>query len=258
MHDGFTIADTVAYEQRHNEANGEDNRDGHSENYSRNWGVEGPTDDPAINDARQRVMRSMLTTLFTSLGTPLLLAGDEFGRSQGGNNNAYCQDNPIGWVDWSVRDTPEGSALFDFTSRLIALRKAHVLLRAPAFLYAETLPGIDVADLEWWDERGQPLSSEDWDNPEGRALAMRRARVLDDGTVEALTLLLNASGDAITFHLPAPDVERTVLVDSSKPTQEPFTIGNDYEVGPQTAVLLRWTIDVGAPEPDADGAEQSQ
>ena len=256
VHDGFTIADTVAYEQRHNEANGEDNRDGHSENYSRNWGVEGPTDDPAINDARQRVMRSMLTTLFTSLGTPLLLAGDEFGRSQGGNNNAYCQDNPIGWVDWSVRDTAEGSALFDFTARLIGLRKEHQLLRAPAFLYAEKLPGIDVADLEWWDERGQPLSSEDWDNPEGRALAMRRARVLEDGTIEALTLLLNASGDAITFHLPAPDVERTVLVDSSKPTEEPFTIGDAYEVGPQTAVLLRWTADVSEPEA-AGGADNT-
>ncbi|MBB3911766.1 glycogen debranching protein GlgX [Sphingomonas desiccabilis] len=258
VHDGFTLADTVAYEQRHNEANGEDNRDGHSENYSRNWGVEGPTDDPAINDARQRVMRSMLTTLFTSLGTPLLLAGDEFGRSQGGNNNAYCQDNEIGWVDWSKRDTPEGKALFDFTSRLIALRHEHELLRAPNFLYADKLPGTDINDLEWWDERGQPLSSDDWNNPEGRALVMRRARQLEDGRIEAMTLLLNASGDAITFHLPPPDVPRTVLVDSARPEETAFEIGNDYEVGPQSAALIRWVADIAETEPEPGAASEEQ
>lgn len=252
VHDGFTLADTVAYEQRHNEANGEDNRDGHSENYSRNWGVEGPTDDPAINDARQRVMRSMLTTLFTSLGTPLLLSGDEFGRSQGGNNNAYCQDNEIGWVDWSKRDTPEGQALLAFTSRLIALRHQHALLRAPSFLHAEKLPGTDINDLEWWDEQGQPLSSDDWNNPEGRALVMRRARQLEDGRIEGMTLLLNASGDAITFTLPAPDVPRTVLVDSARPEEDAFEIGNEYELGPQSAALIRWVADIAEPEAPAE------
>ena len=252
VHDGFTLADTVAYEQRHNEANGEDNRDGHSENYSRNWGVEGPTDDPAINDARQRVMRSMLTTLFTSLGTPLLLSGDEFGRSQGGNNNAYCQDNEIGWVDWSKRDTPEGQALLAFTSRLIALRHQHALLRAPSFLHAEKLPGTDINDLEWWDEQGQPLSSDDWNNPEGRALVMRRARQLEDGRIEGMTLLLNASGDAITFTLPAPDVPRTVLVDSARPDEDAFEIGNEYELGPQSAALIRWVADIAEPEAPAE------
>ena len=110
VHDGYTLADTVAYEQRHNEANGEDNRDGHGENYSRNWGAEGETEDEGILQTRRRVMRSMLTTLFTSLGTPLLLAGDEFGRTQHGNNNAYCQDNEISWVDWSLLDTEAGRA----------------------------------------------------------------------------------------------------------------------------------------------------
>ncbi|MBM7405416.1 MULTISPECIES: glycogen debranching protein GlgX [Sphingomonas] len=252
VHDGFTLADTVAYEQRHNEANGEDNRDGHSENYSRNWGVEGPTDDPAINDARQRVMRSMLTTLFTSLGTPLLLSGDEFGRSQGGNNNAYCQDNEIGWVDWSKRDAPEGQALLAFTSRLIALRHQHELLRAPSFLHAEKLPGTDINDLEWWDEQGQPLSSDDWNNPEGRALVMRRARQLEDGRIEGMTLLLNASGDAITFTLPAPDVSRTVLVDSARPDEDAFEIGNEYELGPQSAALIHWVADIAEPEAPAE------
>jgi isoamylase len=239
VHDGFTLADTVAYEQRHNEANGEDNRDGHSENYSRNWGVEGPTDDPAINEVRQRVMRSMLTTLFASLGTPLLLAGDEFGRTQNGNNNAYCQDNEIGWVDWSRRDTPEGETLMRFTSRLIALRKESPLLRPPAFLYGEpTADGFN--DLEWWDERGQPLSDEDWTNPNGRALVMRRARLLEDGRLEAMSLLLNASPDPLTFNL-YPSVKRTVLIDSARPDDLPFEIGDSYEVGPHGAVLISWT-----------------
>jgi len=197
-------------------------------------------------------MRSMLTTLFTSLGTPLLLSGDEFGRSQGGNNNAYCQDNEIGWVDWSKRDTPEGQALLAFTSRLIALRHQHELLRAPSFLHAEKLPGTDINDLEWWDEQGQPLSSDDWNNPEGRALVMRRARQLEDGRIEGMTLLLNASGDAITFTLPAPDVPRTVLVDSARPEEDAFEIGNEYELGPQSAALIRWVADIAEPEAPAE------
>ena len=207
VHDGYTLADTVAYEQRHNEANGEDNRDGHGENYSRNWGAEGETEDEGILQTRRRVMRSMLTTLFTSLGTPLLLAGDEFGRTQHGNNNAYCQDNEISWVDWSLLDTEAGAQLMRFTARLIALRREYPLLRSNNFLHGGATSD-DVDDLEWWDERGQSLSDDDWNNPEGRALVMRRARRLEDGGVEAVTLLLNASGDMLTFHLPAPDVAR--------------------------------------------------
>ena len=105
-HDGFTLADVVSYIERHNEANGEDNRDGHGENYSANWGVEGPTDDPAIKETRARVQRAMLATVFFSQGTPMLLAGDEFGRTQRGNNNAYCQDNEISWLDWKQAETP--------------------------------------------------------------------------------------------------------------------------------------------------------
>ncbi len=240
VHDGFTLADTVAYEQRHNEANKEDNRDGHSENYSRNWGAEGPTGDPDILNARARVMRSMLTTLFTSLGTPLLLAGDEFGRTQHGNNNAYCQDNEIGWVDWSRLKTEDGAALMRFTTRLIALRKAHPVLRAGAFLYGAAMPGTDINDLEWWDERGQSLSDEDWSNPEGRALVMRRARRIDR-RIEAVSLLLNASGDTLTFSLPAPDVDRTLLIDSNRPDDDEQIVGNSYELGPQSAALLCWT-----------------
>ncbi|QNE31580.1 glycogen debranching protein GlgX [Sphingomonas sp. NBWT7] len=240
-HDGFTLADTVMYEDRHNEANGEDNRDGHDNNHSRNWGAEGPTDDPAINDARGRVMRSMMTTLLASLGTPMLVAGDEFGRTQGGNNNAYCQDNEISWLDWRAAASPEAQQQIDFTARLTELRRRYPVLRAATFLYGQNSPGHGVNDVEWWDERGQRLSDEDWQNPEGRALMMRRATRTEDGEVEAVSLLLNASEAPITFRLPAPETHRRVLIDSAKPDQGEVEIGNEYEVAPQGAVLLTWT-----------------
>ena len=246
-HDGYTLADLVSYEERHNEANGEDNRDGHDNNLSRNWGAEGPTEDDAILETRGRVRRAMLTTLLASLGTPMLVAGDEFGRTQGGNNNAYCQDNDISWIDWSLLDSDEGKALFDFTARLIALRQAHPVMRAATFLYGQDSPGFGVNDIEWWDERGQQLSADDWNNPEGRALAMRRAVLRDDGRVEALTLLLNASDDPVDFTLPAPSATREVLIDSAQPDREPFAIGDDYGVQAHSAVLVCWIGDQPAP-----------
>ena len=119
-HDGFTLNDVVSYNDKHNEANGEDNRDGNDNNHSWNCGVEGETDDPDIRALRERQKRNMLTTLLLSQGTPMLLAGDEFGRTQGGNNNAYCQDSEIGWIDWQI--IPDGEALLAFTRRLLALR----------------------------------------------------------------------------------------------------------------------------------------
>ncbi|MDX3901105.1 MAG: glycogen debranching protein GlgX [Sphingobium sp.] len=242
-HDGYTLADLVSYEERHNEANGEDNRDGHDNNLSRNWGVEGPADDPGITAVRGRVRRSMLTTLLASLGTPMLVAGDEFGRTQGGNNNAYCQDNEISWLDWSIMEGEEGKALFDFTVRLIALRKAHPVLRAPVFLHGDVSPDCGGGDIEWWDERGEPLSPDDWNNPEARALAMRRAIVDADGRVEAITLLLNAGDMDMPFSLPAPSAAREVLIDSAEPYREPFSIGDDYVVQAHSAVLIRWIGD---------------
>ncbi len=239
-HDGFTLADTVMYEERHNEANGEDNRDGHSHNASCNWGVEGPTDDEAVNDARGRVMRSMLTTLLTSLGTPMLVAGDEFGRTQQGNNNAYCQDNEISWLDWKAAATPDGQAQIEFTGRLAELRRRFPVLRSPTFLYGEETAAGGVNDIEWWDERGAQLSPEDWQNPDGRALMMRRAMATADGEIEAVSLLLNASGDPVTFHFPTPHATRTVLVDSANPEQGEVSVEDSYEVAPQGAVLVTW------------------
>ncbi|MBM6575765.1 glycogen debranching protein GlgX [Microvirga sp. SRT01] len=252
-HDGFTLYDTVAYEQRHNEANKEDNRDGHSENYSRNWGAEGEADDEGIKATRATVQRSMLTTLFASLGTPMLVAGDEFGRTQGGNNNAYCQDDEISWLDWSRAASPEGKSLLDFTSRLADLRSRYPVLRSKSFLYGQNSPGHGVNDIEWWDERGEQLSSDDWNNPDGRALLMRRAVKLDSGEIEAVSLLLNASDDTITFTLPPPHSDRVVLIDSTKPDLREEAIGDDYELGAHGAALIAWKV-----APEATGQDDGE
>ena len=240
-HDGFTLRDTVTYADKHNDANLEDNRDGHSENYSANWGAEGETDDRDIVEVRERVMRSMLTTLFASLGTPLLVAGDEFGRTQGGNNNAYCHDDAISWLDWDRAATPEGEALIDFVARLTALRREHPVLRATSFLYGDSVEKNALDDIEWWDERGEELSDADWNNPEGRALLMRRSERMENGDVQAVSLLLNGGSETIAFKLPPPHAERTVFIDSFRPEQGPTVIEDEYEVGPQSAVILAWT-----------------
>ncbi len=235
----------MAYEERHNEANKEDNRDGHSENYSRNWGAEGETDDEGIKATRATVQRSMLTTLFASLGTPMLVAGDEVGRSQGGNNHAYCHDDEISWLDWSKMESEEGKSLFAFTSKLTELRRRFPVLRSKSFLYGDDIAiqsDVSVNDIEWWDERGEQLSADDWNNPDGRALLMRRATTLEDGSVEAVSLLLNGADDALTFHLPPPHATRTVLIDSTRPDQGEVEFDDEYELGAHGAALVVWRV----------------
>lgn len=157
-HDGFTLADLTAYNAKHNEANRESNHDGHGANYSDNGGEEGPTDDPAILARRALRRRNLLATVFLSQGTPMLLAGDEIGNSQAGNNNAYCQDNPIGWVDWAQAD----SALLAFTRRLIALRRAHPCLRQEGFLHSQQRADDGLPDVEWSAFDGKPVA---WRDP---------------------------------------------------------------------------------------------
>jgi isoamylase len=215
-HDGQTLEDLVSYEGKHNDANGEDNRDGHSDNHSRNWGAEGLTDDAGILAARQRAKRGMLLTVFMSLGTPMLMAGDEFGRTQKGNNNAYCQDNEISWVDWSLLSNSPGADLATFVSRLAELRRSHKIIRSGAYLYGkqELAPGIH--DIDWFDERGRPLSDDDWINPEGRALVMRRAIRAEDGGLEIVALLINGSEETLLFELPCALTWR-IAIDSAKP-----------------------------------------
>jgi isoamylase len=243
-HDGYTLADLVSYEERHNEANGEDNRDGHDNNHSRNWGVEGPTDDPGIIETRAKVQRAMLTTLFASLGTPMLVAGDEFGRTQNGNNNGYCQDNEISWLDWKLLETEAGASLNEFVGKLADLRARYPVLHAATFLYGQDSPGHGVNDVEWWDERGLQLAPEDWQNPEGRALSMRRAIQNKEGRVEAVNLLLNAGDTAIRFSLPGPFKERLLLIDSARPDAPEEPIEGEYELAAHAAAVICSTYDL--------------
>jgi glycogen operon protein len=240
-HDGYTLADLTAYEHRHNEANGENNQDGHSNNLSRNWGAEGPTDDQGVEETRGLVRRSMLVTLLCSLGTPMLLGGDEFNRTQLGNNNAYCQDNEISWFDWEQARSEEGEAMTRFVARVIALRHRFPGLRCARFLHGENETAPGLPDIDWFDDRGVNLSAEDWNNTDGRALLMRRSRRGQDGTIETLSLLLNASDEALEFKLPPPAIPRLVLIDSARPEAEEHEVEGVYPLAAHAAALLLWT-----------------
>ncbi|MDO5706588.1 MAG: glycogen debranching protein GlgX [Paracoccus sp. (in: a-proteobacteria)] len=202
-HDGFTLMDTVSYAEKHNEANGEGNRDGHGHNLSDNMGTEGPSDDPAIIARRDRRRRNLLATLMLSQGTPMMLAGDELGNSQQGNNNAYCQDNPIGWVDWDRAD-PD---FLSFCRHLIAFRRAHPILRQRRFLHSQRRPQDGLPDLFWRRIDGAPMEIGDWADPELRLLAveLRMASGSPDYAARegALFLVFNA-GDAAQVCLPDP------------------------------------------------------
>ncbi|MEM7272015.1 MAG: glycogen debranching protein GlgX [Actinomycetota bacterium] len=166
-HDGFTMADLVAYNHKHNEANLENNRDGESHNRSWNSGVEGPTTDPAVLAVRRTRQRSLLATLLLSQGVPMLLGGDELGRSQGGNNNAYCQDGPISWYDWSAPDTE----LTEFTRQLIRFRAAHPVFRRRQWFDGRILEGSDLPDIGWYAPAGRPMSDTDWHRSDGTLAA---------------------------------------------------------------------------------------
>ncbi|MCR9125587.1 MAG: glycogen debranching protein GlgX [Rhodobacteraceae bacterium] len=201
-HDGFTLADVVSYATRHNAANGEDNRDGHAENHSDNMGVEGPTEDRAILSARARRCRNLMATLMLSQGTPMLLAGDEMGNSQQGNNNAYAQDNPTGWIDWSGRD----GAMHRFTRALIGFRAAHPILRQTRFLHAHEREDDGFADLFWWSADGSAMTAAQWNDPDLRLLCaeVRTAAATPEyaSREDALYLVFNA-GEAQRLVMPA-------------------------------------------------------
>ena len=189
-HDGFTLQDLVSYEQKHNYANGEENRDGHEPNHSRNWGAEGPSNDPFIRARRDAVRRSLMATLLLSQGVPMILGGDEMGRTQQGNNNAYCQDNDISWYDWSHVDEPFLQRVKD----LIAFRKAHPLTSNRRFLDRD---GSSTA--RWWHASGRPLADADWSNPHERVVGMQV--VAKDGT-DTLLIIINPTDAPCTFTLP--------------------------------------------------------
>jgi glycogen operon protein len=208
-HDGFTLNDLVSYTDKHNEANGEDGRDGSDNNLSWNHGVEGATADRAINTLRRKQMRNLLATLILAQGTPMLQAGDEFARSQHGNNNAYCQDNPITWLDWQAAAHPEATELTEFVRHLIALRRKYPLLRRNRFLTGAYDAEYDIKDVTWLLPSGKELDSNDWAHPEERCMGMRldghaqATGIRRPGTDVTLLLLLNAQPTAIDFALPA-------------------------------------------------------
>jgi len=246
-HDGFTLADVVSYSTRHNEANGEGNKDGHGENYSANWGVEGPTDEKAILELRSRVARAMLATVMFAHGTPMLLGGDEFGRTQRGNNNAYCQDNETSWFDWRMAAAPEGHALIEFVARLIALRQEHSALRSRHFLHGRREPAPVVFDIGWFDENGESISEPAWKNGELRLLVLRRASHNADGSVSILSLLLNPIAEDRYFRLPPPVLPGRVLIDSALPgAPEREIFDNKVDVLGRSAVLT-YTLIEGSP-----------
>ncbi|WP_419826599.1 glycogen debranching protein GlgX [Sphingomonas sp.] len=242
-HDGQTMADVASYEGKHNQANGEDNKDGSDDNNSCNWGVEGPTDDPAIIGTRGRVIRSMLTTLLMSLGTPMILGGDEFGRTQEGNNNTYCQDNELNWFNWDHLESDEGHALSDFVRRLTAVRRHYPLVRASHFLHGKVEVAPGVLDIDWFDERGEHLSDEDWGNPGAKALTMRRVRKRKDGTLESVTMLMNGGAEPISFTMPGLTEERYLVIDSADPTAPEREVGETVEVKDRSVVVV---VDVGS------------
>ncbi|WP_428992613.1 glycogen debranching protein GlgX [Pseudoxanthomonas winnipegensis] len=221
-HDGFTLRDLVSYEHKHNQANGEDNRDGTDNNLSCNYGVEGPTDDAQINAVRARQQRNLLATLLLSQGTPMLQAGDEFGRTQGGNNNAYCQDNAISWLDWAAAAAPDGVELTRFVQRLTALRRRYPLLHRARFFDGKFDEELGIKDVTWMAPDGTEMTEEDWHNPQARALMMRldgRAPASGLRQVAAnvtLLMLLNADPEEVVFHLPTVEGEHwRVQIDTS-------------------------------------------
>jgi isoamylase len=246
-HDGFTLRDLVSYNHKHNEANGEGNRDGEDENKSWNCGVEGPTNDPHVRELRARQMRNLLTTLFISQGVPMLLYGDERGRTQRGNNNAYCQDNELTWLDWSLDE--EGRALLDFVKRLARLRSEHPVLRRRRFFHGRRVHGLGVRDIVWLKPNGDEMGERDWFTNYVRSLGMllngqvmqewseRGDFVFDD----PLLVLLNAYWEPLAFSLPSLDGQRAwrLAIDTARPSlPESDLTDAQYPVEARSLVVL--------------------
>ena len=205
-HDGFTLNDVVSYNDKHNEANGEDNRDGHNANYSWNHGAEGPTDNPDIRALRQRQKKNFLATLLLSQGTPMLTAGDEFGRTQGGNNNAYCQDNEVSWVNWDWDE--DGTELVQFVQRLTELRQGYAVLRRSRFFTGEWNEELGVCDATWLDPQGLVMGPEQWSDGKAKCLGVvfdgraQASGIRKRGSDATMLLIVNSHHDVVLFTLP--------------------------------------------------------
>jgi isoamylase len=239
-HDGFTLMDLVSFREKHNEANGEANHDGHGENYSDNLGVEGPTADPAIRAARARRRRNLMATLMLSQGTPMMLAGDEIGNSQQGNNNAYCQDNPLGWVDWERADED----FLAFCREIIAFRRRHPILRQKRFLHSRSRAVDGKEDLFWRRADGAAMTEADWNNPAQKLVAVEMR--MAEGTPAyaaleyALFAVFNVGGPGTVVLPEPPGGQRWVRhVDTDRPGAAPVAVeGGTVAVAGDCVVVL--------------------
>ncbi|HEX5477488.1 MAG TPA: glycogen debranching protein GlgX [Burkholderiales bacterium] len=257
-HDGFTLNDLVSYDDKHNEANGEDNRDGSSNNHSAGYGAEGPTDEPSILAIRERQKRNLLATLLLSLGTPMLMAGDEIGHSQGGNNNAYAQDNETTWLDWSSIEGG-GRPLLEFAKRLIAIRMNHPILLRGRFLAGWHRPGVDVKDVTWLTPQATEMQDGNWKDPHAKCFGMMldgRAQpsgIKQRGSDETLLVVMNAHHDVVNFELPAVPEGRqwARLIDTNDPAlgDGAYSFGAVYEVTGRSLLLFLLERDGGARKP---------
>ncbi|MCO6411420.1 MAG: glycogen debranching protein GlgX [Thiogranum sp.] len=250
-HDGFTLQDLVSYNEKHNEANQEDNRDGSDNNNSWNCGVEGPSDDPAVLALRAQQKRNLLATLLLSQGLPMLLAGDEFGHTQQGNNNAYCQDNEITWLDWEGIDAA-GASLVAFTRALVCLRREHIVFHRHRFFHGAEIPGTGTKDIVWRRPDGAEMQEQDWHAPSAQAIAVllsgeagqyhlteRGEREPDD----TFFLMLNASDQALEYVLPEDEtlLHPTVVIDTSRDfLEEEEAVPDPYTMQPRTLVVVQY------------------
>src|SRR5437016_814081 len=250
-HDGFTLNDLVSYNEKHNELNDDGNNDGDNNNLSWNCGVEGPTDDPQINALRERQRRNFLTTLFLSEGVPMFLGGDEWGRTQKGNNNAYCQDNEISWFDW--RHDEKQNQFLEFTRKLIWFREGHPVFRRPKFFQGRRIRGSEIRDVMWFNSGGSEMSDEEWASPFVRCVGM----LLSGDTVDVVNfegepirddtflLLMNAHYEAIPFVLPGQEnLEWKLILDTMDANgflAEPkkFASGDDVDLRGRACCLLQ-------------------
>jgi isoamylase len=246
-HDGFTLTDLVAYDGKHNEANGEGNRDGTDDNRSWNCGAEGLTEDEGILALRERQRRNLLATLLLSEGVPMILGGDELGRTQGGNNNAYCQDGPLTWIDWDA--IARERELTDFVARLCRLRREHPIFRRRQFLRGAPAAADGRLDLGWFRPDGQPMTTADWEAGYARAIVVALSGAPSDGAAldDSFLLLVNAWWEPLSVRVPAVARSMTwgVALDTTHPSiggeeGEPrVDSAADFEVGPRSLVLLR-------------------
>ncbi len=243
-HDGFTLHDTVSYCDRHNEANGEDGRDGHGDNHSHNWGHEGEIENDDINECRERVKRAMLATMLFAHGTPMILGGDEFCRTQKGNNNAYCQDNEISWFDWKLakqRKTDRSPDLADYIATLISLRKAHPSLCSENFLHGNREIVAGVRDVVWFDETGHELTLEAWSDAAAQLLVLQRASELSEHSVDVTLLMLNASNVDREFLYPNTNLTWDMKLNSAAPDMSLILEASKVIVEAHSVVLLAAT-----------------